>query len=68
MPVLNDKWTIHVDGSSMNQITHQGDAMKPYSYRVPAKPKLKQSPRQLKRAQRQPSTPLVKVEAAKAKD
>lgn len=39
--------------------------MKTYKYQVPKTPKLKQSPRQLKRAQRQPTAPLVKVEGAK---
>jgi len=40
--------------------------MKTYKYRVPKKPKLKQSPRQLKRAQRRATAPLVKVDAAKS--
>ena len=39
--------------------------MKTYKYQVPKKHKLKQNPRQEKRAQRQPTTPLVKVDAAK---
>lgn len=39
--------------------------MKTYKYQAPKKPKLKQSPRQQKRAQRQPTAPLVKVDAPK---
>lgn len=40
--------------------------MKTYKYKAPKKPKLRQSPRQLKRASRQAAPPLVKVDAPKA--
>lgn len=40
--------------------------MKTYKYKAPKKPKLKQSARQQKRAQRKPATPLVKVDAPKS--
>lgn len=40
--------------------------MKTYKYQAPKKPKLKQSARQLKRAQLQRTAPLVKVDPPKS--